>query len=189
MQQNKTALNFRDTNLFNILKLAVDMLSKSLITDDATMGSPDLRYQLYDASLQLFSRCCAFDSKVSAGEELWEIHPALNLPEKWMRDVLQNKTFELLFNVYNQCVDPLTTTALDALLWLLYAPRSDLYAAETSENIFGTIMKGLTGILNSKHGLDNPDTIHSFVQIVDRFKVGIGRWRRRVDGDESANLA
>lgn len=171
MQQNKTAINFRDTNLFSILKLSIDMLSNALITDDATMGSPDLRYQLYDASLQLFSRCCAFDSKVSVGEELWEIHPTLNLPEKWMRDVLQNKTIELLFNVYNLCGDPLTTTALEALLWLLYAPRSDLYAAESSENIFETIMKGLTAILSSKHGLDNPDTIHSFVQIVDRLKV------------------
>ena len=147
------------------------MLSKAMITDDATMGSPDLRYQLYDASLQLFSRCCSFDSKISAGEELWEIHPTLNLPEKWMTDILQNKTFELILNVYNRCEEPLTTTALDALLWLLYASRSDLYNADHNEKIFSTIMNGLIWILNSKHGLDNPDTIHCFVQVVDRLKV------------------
>lgn len=149
------------------------MLADARDTDDNTMGSLDLRYQLYDASMQLIIRCLRFDSKVSVGEESSEIHPIVTLPNKWLTDILQGKIILLLFSVYDQCNDPLTTTALQVILWFFYSPRTVLYTANSEVGLFLTLLKGLSAIFASKHGLDNPDTVHVISQIVDQFKVVI----------------
>lgn len=59
------------------------------------------------------------------------------------------------------------------MLWLLSANRSDIYNSCTDNNLMEVITGNLLDIVSSGYGLDDSETIHLFVQVLDRFKVNV----------------
>ena len=80
MNENKTAIQFRDSNLMNIIGLAFNMLSDTFQADDSTVGSPELRIKLFQYSLQLL--------------------PVMLLPEDWLTTIITTNHISLLFSMY-----------------------------------------------------------------------------------------
>ena len=95
MNENKTAIQFRDSNLMNIIGLAFNMLSDTFQADDSTVGSPELRIKLFQYSLQLLLRCFAFDCKLSNTESSSE-----NLPVMLLTTIITTNHISLLFSMY-----------------------------------------------------------------------------------------
>lgn len=79
----------------------------------------------------------------------------------------------MFVNSYNQCSTPLTSYVLEVLLWLLSANRSDIYSCSVDGSLIDVIIANLLTVMNSGYGLNDPETIHVFVQVLDRFKVKI----------------
>lgn len=100
IQQNKTAIQFRDSNLLNILQLSFNLLKDTSQQDDATIGSSQLRYELYERGLKLIIRCCSFDSKTVHIEDAMDTHPTMTLPSKWLPDLLNIDNVNLLHFLY-----------------------------------------------------------------------------------------
>ena len=100
MNENKTAIQFRDSNLMNIIGLAFNMLSDTFQADDSTVGSPELRIKLFQYSLQLLLRCFAFDCKLSNTESSSENLPVMLLPEDWLTTIITTNHISLLFPMY-----------------------------------------------------------------------------------------
>ena len=109
-------------------------------------------------------------------------HPIITLPSKWLPQILNVDNICLLnylyciqndsnYIRYEHCSPPLTSEVNEVLLWLLSATRSDIFTACEDNNLIEVIMNYLLSIMSSGYCLDDPDTIHSFVQLLDRFKV------------------
>ena len=99
VNENKTAIQFRDSNLMNIIGLAFNMLSDTFQADDSTVGSPELRMKLFQYSLQLLLRCFAFDCKLSNTESSSENLPVMLLPEEWLTTIITSSHISLLFSM------------------------------------------------------------------------------------------
>lgn len=100
IQQNKTAIQFRDSNLLNILQLSFNLLKDTSQQDDAIIGSSQLRYELYERGLKLIIRCCSFDNKTVHIEDAMDTHPTMTLPSKWLPDLLNIDNVNLLHFLY-----------------------------------------------------------------------------------------
>ena len=99
MNETKTAIQFRDSNLMNIIGLAFNMLADTYQADDATVGTPELRMKLFQYSLQLLLRCLSFDCRMSGSEMTSDNLPVMLLPESWLASILTDDHMSLLFNM------------------------------------------------------------------------------------------
>lgn len=109
-------------------------------------------------------------------------HPIITLPTKWLPQILNvdnvcllnylyNSLYDSLSIRYEHCSPPLTSEVNEVLLWLLSATRSDIFTACEDNNLLEVITNYLLSIMSSGYCLDDPETIHSFVQLLDRYKV------------------
>ena len=80
VNETKTAIQFRDSNLMNIIGLAFNMLTDTYQADDATVGTPELRMKLFQYSLQLLLRCLSCDCRMS-----WSRRSTLRTPSSISR--------------------------------------------------------------------------------------------------------
>lgn len=182
-QQNKAAIQFRDSNLLNVALLALNMLRDTFQADDATVGSAQLRNDLYDKSLKLLNRCFSYDCRASKIEDGLESHPTLGIPSDWLNRFLSSENLNLLFSMwgcggrmtgsYERAEAPITTEIVEAVLWMICCSRTDLFSSSLETDVFSTLLQHLLNVLNSGHGLDDSDTVHAFCQLLDRFKVGV----------------
>lgn len=78
--------------------------------DDATIGSSQLRYELYERGLKLIIRCCSFDSKTVHIEDSMDVHPTMTLPSKWLPDLLNIDNVNLLHFLY---INPIIVLPVD----------------------------------------------------------------------------
>ena len=72
---------------------------------------------------------------------------------------------------YHRSAAPVTTEVVEAVLWLVCGSRSDLYSSNVDANIYSVLLEQLLGVLSSGHGLDDLETVHTFCQLLDRYKV------------------
>lgn len=158
------------------------MLRDTFQADDATVGSAQLRNDLYDRSLKLLIRCFSYDCRASKIEDGLESHPTLGIPSDWLNRFLSNENLNLLFSMwdcggrmmcsYERAEASITTEIVEAVLWIICCSRTDLFSSSLETDVFSTLLQHLLNVLNSGHGLDDPDTVHVFCQLLDRFKVG-----------------
>lgn len=62
---------------------------------------------------------------------------------------------------------------LEVLLWMICSPYMDYYGYNSDGSGYEAILNGLTTILNGGHGLNDPETVHVFCQILNRLIVRI----------------
>ena len=75
---------------------------------------------------------------------------------------------------YERVEAPITTEIIEAVVWMICCARTDLYSSSLEVDVFSTLLQHLLSVLGSGRGLDDPDTVHAFCQLLDRFKVGDG---------------
>ena len=100
MSETKTATEFRESNLQNIIGLAFNLLNDTYNSDDNTIGSPELRMQLFDHSLTLLLACFSFDCKSSHYDYSNDNLPSMMLPEGWLSSIITESNISLLYSMY-----------------------------------------------------------------------------------------
>lgn len=185
VNETKTAIQFRDSNLMNIIGLAFNMLTDTYQADDATVGTPELRMKLFQYSLQLLLRCLSFDCRMSGSEMTSDNLPVMLLPESWITNILTDDHMSLLFNMYRsrspltrsyrRCASPITTLVVEVLLWMWSSPYMDSYSYSSGGSTCEIAFNGILSILSDSYGLNDTDTVHVFCQLLDRIMVRLSQ--------------
>ena len=98
--ESKTALEFQESNLINIIGLAFNLLRDTFNSDDNTIGDPKLRMQLFDYSLALLLSCFSFNNKSSRQDyNMNDNLPVMSLPESWLPKIVNQEYISLLFSM------------------------------------------------------------------------------------------
>ena len=100
LSESKTATEFRESNLQNIIGLAFNLLNDTYNSDDSTIGNPELRMQLFDHSLTLLLACLSFDCKSSHYDYSNDNLPCMMLPEGWLSSLITESNITLLYSMY-----------------------------------------------------------------------------------------
>ncbi|XP_065226842.1 exportin-7 isoform X3 [Planococcus citri] len=168
-KHRKIASSFRDTQLFEIFRLACSLLStanencKSLNFDDVS------QHGLITQCLRLAHNCLTFDFIGTSNDESSDDLCTVQIPTSWRPAFLDYTTLKLFFNLYHSLPSSLSPMALSCLVQIASVRRS-LFSNPERAKFLAHLVNGLKHILQNPQGLRNPNNYHEFCRLLARLK-------------------
>ncbi|XP_053623394.1 exportin-7-B isoform X2 [Plodia interpunctella] len=166
-KHRKIASSFRDTQLFEIFRLACSMLSA---TRGKALDMSDSRpHALIAAVLKLAHNCLTFDFIGTTGDECSDDMCTVQIPTSWRPTFLEPSTLELFFELYHMVGGALGGLALGCLVQLASVRRS-LFSNTERAKFLARLACGVRNILDNTQGLSEPTNYHEFCRLLARLK-------------------
>ncbi|XP_068625831.1 exportin-7-A [Battus philenor] len=166
-KHRKIASSFRDTQLFEMFRLACSLLG-------AARGKPlELadggQQALLAALLRLAHSCLTFDFIGTTSDESSDDLCTVQIPTSWRPTFLEPSTLELFFELYHTLVGTLAGLALACLVQLASVRRS-LFSNNERAKFLNRLAAGVLRILDNTQGLSDPTNYHEFCRLLARLK-------------------
>ncbi|KAJ2939896.1 hypothetical protein O0L34_g6599 [Tuta absoluta] len=172
-KHRKIASSFRDTQLFEIFRLACSLLSA------ARANKLDLnderQHALISALLRLAHNCLTFDFISTASDESSDDLCTVQIPTSWRPTFLESGTLDLFFELYHvvsACGSrgALASLALACLVQLASVRRS-LFSNNERAKFLSRLAAQVLRILENTQGLSEPTNYHEFCRLLARLKI------------------
>lgn len=166
-QHRKTAVNFRDRALYQILQLSLDSLKYLKIS--GTMLSDSMK--MMEQAMALALGCLSFDFVGTCVDESAEDLGTIQIPSSWRNTIEDQETLNIFFEYYHNSQPPLSSKCLECLVRMASVRRS-LFSSEVERVAFlGHLIRGTKQILSSQHGLQHHSNYHEFCRLLGRLKT------------------
>ncbi|KAJ1970822.1 hypothetical protein H4R34_005941, partial [Dimargaris verticillata] len=167
-KQRKMMVHFRDSQLLKIFEMGYNALQSTVTAQPAppyNQVAPLMRY-----SLQLIQACLRFDFVGFCPDESAEDNSALQLPIAWKHLVQKPQFLDTFFTAYRKVEPGLATQTIECLT-LLFCIRRSFFTEETRQTYLKEVLQGLTDIMTSGHGFNDPDTFLALCRLLARFRA------------------
>ncbi|XP_041988745.1 exportin-7 [Aricia agestis] len=166
-KHRKIASSFRDTQLFEMFRLACSLLSSAR---GKSLDLTDERQQaLLAALLRLAHNCLTFDFIGTTVDESADDLCTVQIPSSWRSTFLEAGTLELFFELYHSVSGSLGGLALACLVQLTSVRRS-LFSNSERAKFLNRLTAGVMRILDDTQGLSDPSNYHEFCRLLARLK-------------------
>ncbi|XP_026314400.1 exportin-7-B [Hyposmocoma kahamanoa] len=166
-KHRKIACSFRDTQLYEMFRLACSLLSAAR---GKTLDLSDERqHALIAALLRLALNCLTFDFIGTTSDESSDDLCTVQIPTSWRPTFLESGTLDLFFELYHALSGSLASLALACLVQLASVRRS-LFSNTERAKFLNRLCAGVHRILDNTQGLQDPTNYHEFCRLVARLK-------------------
>ncbi|XP_028165254.1 exportin-7-B isoform X13 [Ostrinia furnacalis] len=167
-KHRKISSSFRDTQLFEMFRLACSLLSaaraKALDLND------ERQITLIAALLRLAHNCLTFDFIGTNSDEASDDLCTVQIPTSWRPTFLESGTLDLFFELYHALGGGPASLAL-ALLVQLASVRRSLFSNNERAKFLNRLAAGVLRILENTQGLSDPTNYHEFCRLLARLKT------------------
>ncbi|CAK1587578.1 unnamed protein product [Parnassius mnemosyne] len=166
-KHRKIASSFRDTQLFEMFRLACSLLSAAR---GKTLDMADSEQQtLLAGLLRLAHSCLTFDFIGTTSDESSDDLCTVQIPTSWRPTFLEPATLELFFELQSSTAGALSALALACLVQLASVRRS-LFSNSERAKFLDRLAAGVLRILDNTQGLSEPANYHEFCRLLARLK-------------------
>ncbi|XP_043270659.1 exportin-7 isoform X2 [Venturia canescens] len=168
-KHRKIAINFRDTQLFEIFRLSCSLLGTARENCDTLNFSDESQHGLMTQLLRLAQNCLTFDFIGSSPDESSDDLFTVQIPTNWKPAFLDFSTLKLFFDLYHSLPNNLSCLALSCLVQLA-AVRRSLFTNSERAKFLTHLVNGVKHILENPQGLSEPGNYHEFCRLLARLK-------------------
>ncbi|OQR66766.1 exportin-7-like, partial [Tropilaelaps mercedesae] len=173
-KQRKIASSFRDNQLFDIFRMACELLEKGLKMCRASPQDPAMAASL-NHLLRLAYNCLTFDFIGTSPDESSDDLCTVQIPTGWRPIFLEGlpgeggNTVQLFFDLYQCLPSPMASVALSCAVQIASVRRSLFNNAERAK-FLSHLVDGVKKILESPQGLAEQSSCHEFCRLLARLK-------------------
>ncbi|XP_034838270.1 LOW QUALITY PROTEIN: exportin-7-B [Maniola hyperantus] len=166
-KHRKIASSFRDTQLFEMFRLACSLLGAA--RGEALSEARGESHALLAALLRLAHNCLTFDFIGTTSDESSDDLCTVQIPTSWRPTFLEAGTLELFFELYHSVQGTSGSLALACLVQLASVRRS-LFSNSERAKFLNRLCAGIMRILEDTQGLSDPLNYHEFCRLLARLK-------------------
>ncbi|XP_026472261.1 exportin-7 isoform X1 [Ctenocephalides felis] len=168
-KHRKIASSFRDSQLFEMFRLACSLLGNALENRDELNYNHEKQYRLMTQLLHLAQNCLNFDFIGTSTDESSDDLCTVQIPTSWRPAFLDFTTLKLFFDLYRTLPTTLSTMALSCLVQIASVRRS-LFSNNERSKFLTHLVNGVKHILQNPQGLSDPGNYHEFCRLLARLK-------------------
>ncbi|XP_023948629.1 exportin-7-A [Bicyclus anynana] len=166
-KHRKIASSFRDTQLFEMFRLACSLLGTA--RSEGLSEARGESHALLAALLRLAHNCLTFDFIGTTSDESSDDLCTVQIPTSWRPTFLEAGTLELFFELYHSVQGTSGSLALACLVQVASVRRS-LFSNTERSKFLSRLCAGIMRILEDTQGLSDPTNYHEFCRLMARLK-------------------
>ncbi|XP_076259646.1 ran-binding protein 16 isoform X2 [Rhynchophorus ferrugineus] len=168
-KHRKVASSYRDTQLFEIFRLACSLLSNARDNAKRLDFNDEHQHGLMNQLLKLAQNCLTFDFIGTSTDESTDDLSTVQIPTSWRPAFLDFTTLKLFFDLYHTLPPNLAHLSLSCLVQLASVRRS-LFSNSERAKFLANLVSGVKQILQISEGLGDPNNYHEFCRLLARLK-------------------
>ncbi|CAH0403871.1 unnamed protein product [Chilo suppressalis] len=166
-KHRKIASSFRDTQLFEMFRLACSLLGTARVKPLDL--SDECQHSLIASLLRLAHNCLTFDFIGTTSDECSDDLCTVQIPTSWRPTFLESSTLDLFFELYHLLGGGLASLSLACLVQLASVRRS-LFSNNERAKFLTRLCAGVLRILENTQGLSDLTNYHEFCRLLARLK-------------------
>ncbi|GMH42848.1 hypothetical protein BSKO_10767 [Bryopsis sp. KO-2023] len=163
----KTAVAFRDRELYKIFQIAITCLRQ--LKD--TLTEQETEKKLKEQSLQLALVCLSFDFVGTCVDECSDEPGTIQIPQAWRPAVEDPTTIEIFHKYYISTTPPLSNMAMECLVRLASVRRSIFQVEAERLKFLDRMLASTTDVLRTQSGLNEIQNYNEFCKLLGRLKA------------------
>ncbi|XP_035214476.1 exportin-7-like isoform X1 [Stegodyphus dumicola] len=169
-KQRKAATSFRDTELYDIFRLACDYLRGALESWKTPTFKDEAEHNLMNSLLRLAYNCISFDFIGTSPDESTDDLCTVQIPTNWRPAFLDFNSLQLFFDLYHCLTPSLSSVALLCIVQIASVRRT-LFNNEERGKYLGQLVNGIKCILENPQKLSDSNNYHEFCRLLARLKT------------------
>ncbi|XP_026837804.1 ran-binding protein 16 isoform X2 [Drosophila erecta] len=168
-KNRKIATSYRDQQLFETFLLSCSLLITARDNSKNINFMDESQKALISHVLRLTKNCLSFDFIGSSTDESADDMNNVQIPTAWRPAFLDSNTLKLFFDLYQILPNGLASYSISCLVQMTSVRRS-LFSNSERTKFLTHLVEGVRDILNTLHGLSDPDNYHEFCRLLARLK-------------------
>ncbi|XP_043658879.1 ran-binding protein 16 isoform X1 [Drosophila teissieri] len=168
-KNRKIATSYRDQQLFETFLLSCSLLITARDNSKNINFMDESQQALISHVLRLTKNCLSFDFIGSSTDESADDMNNVQIPTAWRPAFLDSNTLKLFFDLYQILPNGLASYSISCLVQMTSVRRS-LFSNSERTKFLTHLVEGVRDILNTLHGLSDPDNYHEFCRLLARLK-------------------
>jgi exportin-7 len=166
----KTAISFKECNLYEIFQLSLDLLASALEVWKNSTFQDKQQHQLVQHLLKLSLNCLSFDFIGCSPDEASDDLGTVQIPTSWRPAFMDFATLQLFFDLYRVLPTNLASISLSCLVQISSVRRS-LFSNTERAQFLVHLIQGVRYILENPSSLSDTSCYHEFCRLLARLKA------------------